>query len=271
MHMHKHHIPESYSRKIRIRRFLVTIYRDNILFLASALSFDALLAAMPLALLVLAVMGAADLRSVMEVVMPAGAGDPQAPLSNAERIINSVVASRRELSLYGVPLFLLFSTRLFSSARIALDKIRGVKTPRRFFHDLAYDIVLVVLTTALFVANSYVSIPAIGFARLDRLVALMMATGFATVLFFVVYYLAPTDKLKWHVALLVAFIISVVFEISKFLFGIYLVHFATLNRVISHANAIAVLLFVFWIYLTALLFLLGGEIAKVVEEHHHGN
>ena len=107
--------------------------------------------------------------------------------------------------------------------------------------------------------------------RVDRLVALMMATGFATVLFFVVYYLAPTDKLKWHVALLVAFIISVVFEISKFLFGIYLVHFATLNRVISHANAIAVLLFVFWIYLTALLFLLGGEIAKAVEEHHHGN
>lgn len=136
---------------------------------------------------------------------------------------------------------------------------------------MAYDIVLVVLTTALFVANSYVSIPAIGFSRLDRLVALMMATGFATVLFFVVYYLAPTDKLKWHVALLVAFIISVVFEISKFLFGIYLVHFATLNRVISHANAIAVLLFVFWIYLTALLFLLGGEIAKAVEKHRHGN
>ena len=76
------------------------------------------------------------------------------------------------------------------------------------------------------------------------------------------YYLASTDKLKWHVAL----IISVIFEISKFLFGIYLVHFATVNRVISHANAIAVLLFVFWIYLTALLFLLGGEIAKAVEE-----
>jgi len=269
--MHEHHIPESYSHKIRIRRFLVTIYRDNILFLASALSFDALLAAMPLALLVLAIMGAADLRSVMDVVMPAGAGDPQAPMSNAERIINSVMASRRELSLYGVPLFLLFSTRLFSSARIALDQIRGVKTPRRFFHDMAYDIVLVVLTTALFAANSYVSIPAIGLARVDRLVALMMATGFATVLFFVVYYLAPTDKLKWHVALLVAFIISVVFEISKFLFGIYLVHFTTLNRVISHANAIAVLLFVFWIYLTALLFLLGGEIAKAVEEHQQGN
>ncbi len=45
---------------------------------------------------------------------------------------------------------------------------------------------------------------------------------------------------------------------------------ATLNRVISHANAIAVLLFVFWIYLAALLFLLGGEIAKAVEEHRQG-
>ena len=60
-----------------------------------------------------------------------------------------------------------------------------------------------------------------------------------------VYYLASTDKLKWHVALIVCMIC----EISKFLFDIYLIHFATDNRVTSHANAIAVLLFVFWIYL----------------------
>ena len=270
MHSHDHHIPESFIRKIRVRRFLATIYRDNVLFLASALSFDALLATVPLALLVLAVLGAADLQSVIEVVMPAQPTEAGAPLSNAERILNSVVASRRELSLYGAPLFLVFSTRLFSSSRIALDEIRGVKTRRRFLHDLAYDIALVLLTTTLFAANSFVSIPAFGFAGVDRLIAHLVAIGFGTVLFFVVYFLAPTKKLEWRTALVVALIISVIFEISKALFGTYLAQFATVNRVISHANAIAVLLFVFWIYLTALLFLLGGEIAKAVEEHRDG-
>ena len=268
--MHEHHIPESFGRKIRVRRFLVTVYRDHVLFLASALSFDALLASIPLAFLVLAILGVEDLRSVIEVVMPTGAGDPGAPLSNAERIINSVVASRRELSLYGVPLFLLFSTRLFSSARIALDNIRGVKTPRRLVHDLAFDIILVVLTTALFAANSFVSVPAFGFAGFERFAAHLLAIGFGTVLFFSVYFLAPTTRLEWHTALLVAFVVAVIFEVSKVWFGVYLVQFATVNRIISHANGIAVLLFVLWIYLTALLFLMGGEIANAVEEHRQG-
>jgi membrane protein len=264
--MHESPIPESFSRKIRKGRFVATIYRDNVLFLASALSFDALLAAIPLALLVIAVLGEADLLKVVEVVMPTQAGNPEAPLSNAERIMNSVVASRRELSLYGIPLFLVFSTRLFSSARIALDQVRGVKTRRRFVHDMAYDILLVLVTTTLFAANSLMSLPAFGFAGIDRFLAHLAAIGFGTVLFFSVYFLAPTRKLEWRTALLVAAIVSIIFEVSKVLFGTYLVQFATVNRVISHANAIAVLLFVFWIYLTALLFLMGGELAKAVEE-----
>lgn len=267
MHAHEHHLPESFSRKISVRRILVSIYRDNVLFLASALSFDALLTVIPLVLLVLVVLGPTDLRSIIEVVMPAPAGSRTAPISNVERMLTSVIASRRELSLYAVPLFLIFSTRLFSSVRIALDGIRGIKRRRRFVHDLAYDILLVVSTTLLFAANSVVSIPAFGYAGVDRLIAHLVAVVFGTVLFFVVYFLAPTKRFDWQTALLVAFLISVIFEVSKALFGTYLVQFATVNRVISHANAIALILFVFWIYLTALLFLLGGEVADAVDEH----
>ena len=263
------HIPETYVRKIRVRRFLVTILQDKVPFLASALSFDALLAAIPLALLFLAVLGAKELRSALEVIMPAHTASPTA-LTTAERIFTAVVDSRRELSQYGIPLFLFFSTRLFSSVRIALDQIRDVKTRRRFFHDLAYDLLLVAITTGLFAANSWVSLPALGFWGLDRLAAQALAVGFGTVLFFAVYFLAPTEKLEWQDALLVAFIVSILFEVSKILFGVYLTQFATVNRVISHANAIAVLLFVFWIYLIALIFLVGGEIAKAVEERRHG-
>ncbi len=268
--MKEPHIPATYVRKIRVRRFLVTIFQDKVPFLASALSFDALLAAIPLALLFLAVLGADELRSALEVMMPARAAGPTEPLTTAERIFTAVVDSRRELSLYGIPLFLFFSTRLFASVRIALDQIREVKTRRRFFHDLAYDLLLVAITTALFAANSWVSLPALGFSGLDRLAGQALAVAFGTVLFFAVYFLAPTEKLEWQDALLVAFIVSILFEVSKTLFGVYLVQFATVNRVISHANAIAVLLFVFWIYLIALIFLVGGEIAKAVEEHRHG-
>ncbi|MCZ6917686.1 MAG: YihY/virulence factor BrkB family protein [Gemmatimonadetes bacterium] len=265
--MKQPHIPKPFRRKIRVRRFLSTIYSDNVLFLASALSFDALLAAVPLALLFLALLGADELRVALDVIMPSPVGGGEEPLSAAEKIFTAVVASRRELSLYGVPLFLLFSTRLFASVRIALDSIRAVRTRRRFLHDLLYDLILVVATTTLFAANSYVSVPALGSSGLEALAAHLLAIGFGTVLFFVVYFMAPTEKLEWHTAALVAFLVAVLFEIFKVLFGVYLVQFGTGNRIISHANAIAVLLFVLWIYLTAILFLMGGEIAKAVEEH----
>ena len=268
--MNEPHVPSSFSRKIQSRTFLGSIYHDNLLFLASGVSFDALLAAIPLALLFLAILGVDDLRAVLDVIMPTVPGQASAPLSGAERLLNSVVASRRELSLYGAPLFLLFSTRMFASARIALDQILGVQNRRRFVHDLAYDLLMVLTTTMLFAMNSYISVPAFLSSGLSQLAARVLAIVFGTVLFSSVYFLAPTKRLEWHNVLLVGFIVSVMFEISKTLFGVYIVQFATVNRLISHANAIAVLLFVFWIYIMAVIFLLGGEIAKAVRERRGG-
>ena len=66
--MEEPHIPASFNRKIGIRGFLTTIVHDNVLFLASGLSFDALLAAIPLALVFLAVMGSDDLRAVLDMI-----------------------------------------------------------------------------------------------------------------------------------------------------------------------------------------------------------
>lgn len=264
------HLPPSYVRKIRFKRFLASLYRDDVLFLASALSFDALLAAIPLLLLFLVLIGPDDLRLVLDLVMPATSSASSGAIATVERMITAVVASRREISLYGVPLFLLFSTRLFSSTRIALDHIRHVRTKRRFVHDMAYDLFMVIATTTLFAANSYISLPALGLAPIDRFGVHALAVTFGTMLFFVVYFLAPTQKLDWRIAFSVAFIVSVIFEISKTLFGVYLVRFATVHRVISHANAIAVLLFVLWVYVIAVIFLLGGEIAKAAEERRQG-
>ena len=268
--MNEPHVPPSFSRKIRPRTFLGSIHHDNLLFLASGLSFDALLAAIPLALLFLSILGVDDLRAVLDVIMPTVPGQANAPLSGAERLLSSVVASRRELSLYGAPLFLLFSTRMFASARIALDQILGVQTRRRFVHDLAYDLLMVLTTTMLFAMNSYISVPAFLSSGLSQLAARILAIAFGTVLFSSVYFLAPTKRLEWHNVLLVGFIVSVMFEISKTLFGVYIVRFATVNQLISHANAIAILLFVFWIYIMAVIFLLGGEIAKTVRERRDG-
>jgi uncharacterized BrkB/YihY/UPF0761 family membrane protein len=51
----------------------------------------------------------------------------------------------------------------------------------------------------------------------------------------------------------------------KRLYGIYLANFATFERVLSNANAIALLLFVLWVYLMAFIFVAGGEVAQTYD------
>ena len=260
----------------RLRRFFVTAWRDNVLFMASALSFDGLLTAVPLILLFFSIFGfimnvrpedVDALGQLLQRVFPdhgTGVGDP---LAQAERLIMRVIQSRTEFTLYGVPLFLIFSTRLFASTRVALDQVMGVATKRRWRHDLIHDVGLVLIVTTMFAANAVVTVPVLRSIWAAQIVRVVSAFLFSTLLFFTVYSLAPTKKPRWDLSLVGALAASFTFEGSKFLFGIYLTNFVTVDRVISNANAIALMLFALWIYVVAVIFLLGGEVTKFFREH----
>jgi YihY family inner membrane protein len=260
----------------RLRRFFVTAWRDNVLFMASALSFDGILTAIPLILLFFSIFGfimnvrpedVDALGQLLQRVFPdhgTGLGDP---LAQAERLITRVIQSRAEFTLYGIPLFLVFSSRLFASTRIALDQVMGVVTKRRWRHDLVHDLGLVLIVTTMFAANAVVTVPVLRSIWATQIVRILSAFLFSTLLFFTVYSLAPTKKPRWDLSLVGALAASFTFEGSKFLFGIYLRNFVTVDRLISNANAIALMLFALWIYVVAVIFLLGGEVAKFFGEH----
>ena len=55
------------------------------------------------------------------------------------------------------------------------------------------------------------------------------------------------------------------FEIAKRLYALYVSSFVTFDRVASDANLIGILLFFLWIYYTAYMFLLGGEVAETYD------
>ena len=257
---------------IFVRALARKAHEDNVLFLASALSFDALLAAVPFALLFLSLLGylfegtsSDDLSSILTLILPAHEAGASNPVAQAERLITAVVRSRQELTLYGIPLFMIFSTRLFASASVALNQILRIETKRPFLIGVVRDIALVVVTTVLFAGNSLVTIPTFDLSWLDRFAGHFLAVVSGTALFFVVYSLAPDKPLKWDAALVAGLLAAVAFELAKLLFGFYLVEFATITKIISHTNAIALILFVFWVYYTSIIFLLGGEAARLYQ------
>lgn len=55
------------------------------------------------------------------------------------------------------------------------------------------------------------------------------------------------------------------FELAKQLYAYYLTRFATLDRIASDANVVAFFLFLVWVYYTAYVFLLGGEVAETYD------
>jgi membrane protein len=84
-------------------------------------------------------------------------------------------------------------------------------------------------------------------------------------LFYVTYRYASLRKMPWRTALLASVFTAVLFEVAKRLYGLYLANLASLEGAVGDANIGAVVLFVLWIYYTALVFLLGGVVAETWE------
>ena len=261
-----------------VRRTLEAAFEDNIPFLASALAFDLLLTAIPFLALVLALIGylvqhqltthQLQLSELVERFLPpapdaAGGG----AFEQVERVLSGVVAQRARLTLFGVPLFLWFSTRLFGGLRAALDEVFDTEENRPWPMAKLIDLGMVFTTAALLVASTL--LPAFEARRAtewaSRFGLEVLAFAFSTLLFFLVFKILPSRRIYWRTALIAATFCALAFEVAKRLYTLYLARFVTFDRVASDANALAFLLFFLWIYFTAYVFLLGGEVAETYD------
>jgi membrane protein len=260
-----------------VRRTLEAAFDDNIPFLASALSFDILLTAIPFVGLALATVGylvqhqitthQVDVHELLQRFLPAaiGTGDADA-FGRVERALESVVAQRGRLTAFGVPLFLWFSTRLFGGLRAALNEVFDTDERRPWPVAKLLDLAMVLATGALLVANALLS--AIGGGKdafLWRFGSELGALAFGTGLFFLIFKTLPSRRIHWRTGLVASLFCAVAFEIAKRLYALYVTRFATLDRLASDANVVGFLLFLLWIYFTAYVFLLGGEVAETYD------
>jgi membrane protein len=255
------------------RRVFVGAYDDKILFLGSAMTFDALVAALPLILLLLSALGyfvhagddaMGDILVIFDRILPRS-GLADGPINRAERLLQGVVESRAQLSVFGVPLFVLLATRFFSGTRAALNEVFDTSENRSLLEGKLVDLFLVIVTLVLVVANALVTVRFVDDPWIGRFVGAISTYGLGVLLFFAIYAIAPTRSMRGDTALVGAAVASLGFEVAKRLFSFYLARFTTIDNLISNANAIAVLLMVIWVYATACIFLLGGEVAETYE------
>ena len=281
-----------------LRRTLQAADENNLPFLASALTFDALLAAVPFILLVLiglthlaqAVSGgpAVDSGHLFHRFFPSNPARGGDPFAYVEQLLAGITRNRGQLSLYAAPAFLWFSTRLFAGVRTSLNDIYDVSSrpaPRRNFilNWLAgklRDMAMVVAIVVLFLANTLLTtglaflasrgsqqLPEFAFlvSTVGRFLGELLAFGFSVSLFYVTYSYASLRRLPWRTALLASTFTALLFEVAKRLYGLYLINFASLEGPLGDANVGAAVLFVLWVFYTAIVFLLGGVVAETWE------
>lgn len=262
-----------------IRRTFEAAVEDNISFLASALSFDLLLTAIPFVVLLLGAAGylvqhqvatqQIEIHELIERFLPPHPRGAADRFTRLEGLFSDIVANRARLTLIGVPFFLWFSTRLFAGLRAALNDVFDTEERRAWAVGKLLDVAMVLVTASLFlgsaVLSAWVSLLEAWSGWLARLSAQGLAFASSVALFFLVFKVVPARRIYWRTALVASLFCALAFEVAKRLFAVYLANFATLDRLASDANVAAFLLFLVWIYYTAFVFLLGGEVAETYD------
>jgi membrane protein len=258
---------------------------DNIFFMAGAITFNFLVAVVPLILLVIGISGflltsrlpdpAGVLTTMILGSLPAVGGE----LDLAERVrgvIAGLLADRKGLSLVGFVSFVWISTRLVGTLRTTLREVFDFTHGRGIVRGKLFDAFVVVVGGLLFTVNLgiTVTLKAVedygvdlmgltgpGLNLLRNLSAQALAFISIWVLFLFVYRYLPPRRIPWRTALAAATFTGVCFEAAKYGFSWYVTSVADYRTTYGGLTAAAVLFF--WIYYGAVVFILGGEVAQV--------
>lgn len=256
-----------------------------------------MLAAIPLILLLFAGLakvlqgiagtGPIDPQQLFERFLPSHIQGPGDPFLTVEIILGRITKIGQSLTLVALPLFVWFSTRLFAGMRTSLNAIYDVSLrPSRKNFLLQYlfgklrDLGMVLMTVVLFLCNTVLTTGFTIFHSIrmaqaeggprpptfpERLGSEALGFAFLLVLFYLLYRHASMRRVTWQAALVAATFMAIAFEVAKRLFALYLRGATGYGTMSADASTGAVILFLVWLYYSALVFLLGGVVAETWE------
>lgn len=252
---------------------------DQVTFLAAGLCYFVFFSFFPLVLVLVAVAGhflSAEeaMRHAMRVV---------AELFPAQQgflieILRQVMEYRGEATLVGFVALLWSGKNVFMSLAHAMNVIWGVPDRNWFVENavatvmtLSFGMMIVATSVALGVLNALINykIPYIGWSptmipgfvpSLVAIAPLTLAAGILTAL----YKFLPNRRLGWFDVLPGALVAAMAWELLRRLFGWYLDHVARYHMVYGSLGGIVG--FLFWIYVSATVLLVGVEVAKALAE-----
>jgi membrane protein len=261
---------------------------DDAMFLASGIAFNLLLAVVPFVLLLVSVSvlalgstpdSAADTAmGFLDRLLPARdwtEGD------HVREAVRDVARVGKSVTIYSAIGFLWFSTRVFGAMRSVFTKAFDVERERGIVHGKLFDIACALVAAAAVIMYTSLSVYMLaattrGISLLTHLgvresvmgtVEYAIGRGVTFLLVFGLCYAAyqwlPNRPIPPHTAFIGSTTTSLLFEVARTFFGSYVRTFAPSS---FYTGALATLVIVtLWTYYAALIFIIGAEVAQVVE------
>ncbi|MEJ2053674.1 MAG: YihY/virulence factor BrkB family protein [Calditrichaceae bacterium] len=274
-----------------IKYYAVGIYDrvndNNLLLFAAGLAFSLIICIMPFILLLISLLGNLlanesirnQISSFIYTVIP---------YTNYADFVNNIISDRvQEIRNYknvagyiGLVGLFFAASGFFASLRTILNISYKVQESKHFLigklRDFGMILTLVftflVITMILPFGDALLNaiprmaeyVPFLRADALQHLISVISSPFLMFILFYLFYYFIPYEKMQKRVAAVSAFWAAILWSLAESLFGYFLTNFAAYNKI--YGTYVLLIVVIFWIYYSAIVFLLGAQIGQLYRE-----
>jgi len=273
-----------------LKHYLGGIYyrmdTDHIFLFASGLAFTLILCIIPFILILFWILGnfldsatvVIQVNNLIDTLIPYKQYADYAKAVIFKRIFE-VVEFKNLAGIIGIGGLFFAASSFFSGLRSVLNKIFGAEKEINFLLGLLRDSLIITLSVLLFPVMTFLfpiidyfrSIPDqydflsifnLGIFQQAFTIGISIFTLF--IMFWLIYKFVPTKKIRSRSAAVGAIWAALLWEAAKQLFGYYIRHFPTLG--IIYGAYMLVVVVAFWLYYSAVVFIIGAEIGKLFDQ-----
>ncbi len=266
-----------------IKGFIAEFADNDGFILAGSISFSTIMSIFPLLLILLSLAGRflGNRPDLVDTIMELS--NVEALLPSAETEIRSILITLSEtqgvFSIIGTVLLIWFGLALFYTIETTINMIFDARGNRNFWKKTAYSFTIMVSVFVLFFLSisltllaaiiSDLNIRILGINPFDMPIFYRFLFSFGPpiligLFLFINYYFLPARKVRPKAAFYGALFSMVFWETARQLFGWYISNFQTYNKLYGTLGAI-VALFI-WMYYSAVIFLLGAQLADYIHD-----
>lgn len=244
---------------------------------ASALSFDLLLAIIPIFFLGFALLnsfgafeggGASILKYIHENYFPIKTSSMDTLLSYLNKQNYSTMGS------VGIITLIIFSTSLFLKIENVFNQLWSVTNKRHISKRFTNFFTFLMLAPIFFSMSLHFSSKfktilddLSTISAISAIFSYMVSGLFIFLMFFILYFFVPNTRVRFVPAVMGAIVASIIFMILKFVFGIYISNFVIHNYQNIFGTMTILPIFLIWIYLSWIITLIGGVISYIYNKY----